>query len=320
MKDSVYPFRVGRIDPVSDKRIEKCRNEGVQNQSRNTALLNCFTSPRGFWSCWSFFCTAGTKFLFPQFFVKFGLWKIPVKPVDNKLDFCVPFRPSMFSVYSDFINYWIRPLSLVMKRFGRKNGLRIAIEFLRYVDAAYHEAYKVYKVSMTTTHRPVCTDRRVNAMRAADPHYMCVPSLHIAVICLTIGFFNMLFEREDFTEEEKNRWYAEIYDHGIAIAESVLYMKQHSVNCLPAAIYMITRCYPEIFTPELGIQIIQSLFQKRDDISVDEREEIVSYIKKMYEDFLLEGIQSSDWDTVVLRWLSNYTSYTYTPDEVKYLN
>lgn len=55
-----------------------------------------------------------------QFSVKLGFRKIPITHVDHHLDDSVPFDPTKVHVYLDFVNFWIRPMSFMLKRFGVK--------------------------------------------------------------------------------------------------------------------------------------------------------------------------------------------------------
>ena len=116
----------------------------------------------------------------------------------------------------------------------------------------------------------------------------------------------MLFEREEFTEPEKDQWNSELYTHGIEIAESVLYMKQHSVNCISAAIYMVTKTAPELLTEEMSIDFIDSMFKDSIYVEKTDSKEITSYIKKMYKNLMEESRNSDDWTSPLKEWLKNY--------------
>ena len=146
-------------------------------------------------------------------------------------------------------------------------------------------------------------------MRIMDPHYLCVPSLHIAVVTLTISFYRQLFDQDLFSENEKKRWMQEIETHGIEIADSVLYLKQHSVNCIPAALYMMSRITPELVSPTEAVQFLDKLLQREPIIDAETHKKIIEHIQFIYERFLLEGTTEDDWRTPILRWLESYEPY-----------
>ncbi|MBO4404697.1 MAG: hypothetical protein J5780_05130 [Treponema sp.] len=261
-----------------------------------------------------FLHTVITKFFMSQYLQKLHITHRKIKHVDHELDWKIPFRPDKAKIYMEFINIWIRPLCMLLKRFGVRHGSKLCAEFLRYIDLSYREAWKIYSVCMTTTVRPECkSSKAITGIQKADPHYLCVPSLHIAIVCLCFSFYRMLFEREGFTQKEKDTWNKELYEHAVSIGETVLYVKQHSVNCIPAALYMMTRIAPELFTPEMAVTFINDLFKNQKDIPESDRKKINAHMQFTYERFLLEGAATAeDWTEPVLRWL-----YDYVPFNVK---
>ena len=304
------PYRKGIIKETSQKKIDKVSDRSIFSFN----VLYCYFTipfrPYGCHAVWSFIRSVLARFFIPMYLRKIHVIHTPIKHVDHELDEKVPFRPEYIKIYLDFVNYWIRPLAMLVKRFGTFKGSRLAAEFLRYIKLAYLEAFKVYSHTMTTTYQPECNLKAIKRLRRADPHYMCVPSLHISIVCLTISFYKMLFEREAFTAKEKEKWYSEIYNHGVKIAETVLYLKQHSVNCIPSALYMMSYIAPELFTPEDAVDFINKLFENATDISKQDRERIIVHIQFMYERLLLEGTQTNDWTEPVKRWLDNYKAFT----------
>ena len=249
------------------------------------------------------------KFFLLMYFEKIHIRRIKVTSVDHELDNTVPFREDCFGIYIDFINYWIRPLSMMIKKFGHRKGVGLSVEYLNRIVTTYNEAYKVYSRNLTTTVRPKPQTKAVKIIQRVDPHYCCVPSLHIAIIVLTISFYKMLLNREDFSEDERKNWYDEIYSHGIKISESVLYMKQHSVNCIPAAIFMMTVTFPDIMNRELAEKMICDLFKNEDDVAEENKNEIRRYIQNFYNRMMDECTIPEQWSQVVLDWLRTYVPY-----------
>ena len=248
--------------------------------------------------------TVLSDFFFLQYTVKLKLRNIPVVFVGNPLDDKIPYRPDKSDTYLDFIHFWIRPLSFIIKRFGVKRSLSYCAGFLSAIEDAYSQASKIYRFRMSTTTRPNHNNNKnMKIIHRVDPHYLCVPSLHIAVVTLTYTFFDDVFKKEGLSEEERKIYSKELYDGAIEIAETVLYVKQHSVNCIPAALYMMLQLQKEIFSIEKGVSFINNLFAKATDLSESDRNSVLNYIHYMFERLILEGCNEDDWTVPIKRWL-----------------
>ena len=301
-----YKFKIKNAKKPSQKKIKKTLGRTLKSFNVLYAYAMFIFHWTGLKYFAVFILNVIQKFFIVQYLEKFHIIHIPVKRVDHKLDSKIPFKPEFAQCYLDFVNYWIRPMCMTMKRYGSFEGIKLSAEYVRYMIMLYKEAYKIYSHCLTTTVRPKPTTKATKGIQCWDPHYLCVPSLHIAIVVLTIGFYKMLFEREEFTEPEKDQWNSELYTHGIEIAESVLYMKQHSVNCISAAIYMVTKTAPELLTEEMSIDFIDSMFKDSIYVEKTDSKEITSYIKKMYKDLMEESRNSDDWTSPLKEWLKNY--------------
>lgn len=254
-----------------------------------------------------FIKTVLVHFFLNQFARKFGFTQTPIAKVDNELDDKIPFTPKKIGTYLDFTAFWLRPLTMVLFRLGPKKAKPIIRDFVKKITLTYKSAARVYKVCMSTTKRPRYYKMFYFRMiHFFDPHYLCVPSLHISVVSLVWGFYRKLFaESTDFTEEEKKFYLEEIYDDAIKIAETVLYIKQHSVNCIPAALYMMSVLLHPYFTAEDGIQFLRDMFIKT-DIPEHDQKELKDYMYFIYERFLLVGITGDNWILPIKTWLKEY--------------
>lgn len=289
--------------------IRDFKNRRLDTFNPIRAYIHILFSLKGVVVLFRFLGIVLLKFFLLQYFEKIHIYRIPMKSVDHELDTKVPFREELTMLYLDFINYWIRPLSMMIKKFGHRKGVELSVEYLNRIVTTYNEAYKVYSRNLTTTVRPKPQTKAVKNIQRVDPHYCCVPSLHIAIIVLTISFYKMLLNREDFSEDERKNWYDEIYSHGIKISESVLYMKQHSVNCIPAAIFMMTVTFPDIINRELAEKMICDLFKNEDDVAEENKNEIRRYIQNFYNRMMDECTIPEQWSQVVLDWLRTYVPY-----------
>ncbi|MBO4546736.1 MAG: hypothetical protein J5700_04070, partial [Treponema sp.] len=162
----------------------------------------------------------------------------------------------------------------------------------------------VYRFRLSTTDRPHYKRRIYFAgVHLLDPHYLCVPSLHITIVCLTYSFFRKVFEEEGYASQEKEAWNKELYEGAVRIAETVLYVKQHSVNCIAAALYMTATIYPDLFSEKDALDFLDSMFKTRKDIPADDRDQVVQYMKGLFLQFRNEAKNASDWTEPVKNWL-----------------
>jgi hypothetical protein len=61
---------------------------------------------------------------------------------------------------------------------------------------------------------------------------------------------------------EVSRWLDHLRDEALAITETVLFVKQHSVNCIGASLYYLVRCLPG-FSEEDAYAAVRDLFTER---------------------------------------------------------
>jgi len=205
--------------------------------------------------------------------------RIRVAQVDHPLDEKIPFTPKHIGAYLDFVPSWIRSLGFMLKTQGRKS-FATACTFLDSMGALYAHAGEVYQRHLSTTKRPFYLGNpRFIPLHALDPHLMCIPSLHVMVVIRTYTFFRR--ELPPFAEKE-------LYQSAIDITESVLFVKQHSVNCISAALYAMSCFEPELFPPAEAARFVGDLFADERLDACDARE-IRSHILSLYQRFLREG-------------------------------
>jgi hypothetical protein len=95
----------------------------------------------------------------------------------------------------------------------------------------------------------------------------------------------------------------ELYKGALEITEAVLYVKQHSVNCVPAALYSLTRFQEDLFTPQEARSFTQNLFRSPNDLGSGDDGLIRDYIAQLYTQFTEEGKNSDDWRVPILKFL-----------------
>ena len=251
-------------------------------------------------------------FFFLQFAVKFGFKKIRIVSVDHPLDTTVPFVPDKVSVYLDFVAFWIRPLVYIGRRSGRAVQLDYTKQFLGLVDLSYRRAAEVYRFRMSTTERPKYYRGNFLTIHLFDPHYLCVPSLHVMVVVLAYTFYRKAFAELGYSAEEQDALNRELFAGAVEITETVLYIKQHSVNCIPAALYSMTHILNEetmgghALKPEDLVHFIDQLFHNSELVRTTEAAAIRTYICDLFEHFLLEGCHDTAWTDTIYRWIVQY--------------
>ncbi len=293
---------------------KKLESVSINKISVAKAYITVFTHPASLPAILSFIVAVAWKFFIFQYLQKIHIRHVKITRADHRLDATIPFREDTARTYLDFINFWIRPLSLAVEKFGWHRGALISRRFIKKIAFAYNEAYRIYSRNITTTSRPKATTRAVRNIQKADPHYCCVPSLHIVIVLLVIFFWRKNFAAENYAPEEMERWNMELYDHGIEITQSVLYMKQHSVNCLPAAMFMITATEKDLISPEDVYTFIDEIFRNCNDIKPEDVQGIRNHIKETYSQYLKKYEASStkesagpeDWAQLILDWIKNY--------------
>ena len=140
-----------------------------------------------------------------------------------------------------------------------------------------------------------------------DPHLLCVPSLHVAIVVGVWAKVREILSETSFSEEEKSQILDDIYYGSIAITESVLFVKQHSINCVAGALYMLTASHDNgFFTEEDAKHVINNLFLEPEYIKDGNEIQIREYIGKMYKTLIESSRNSTDWETALYNWLDTY--------------
>jgi hypothetical protein len=281
-------------------------------------VLSSFSLRRSFYRC---IFLINHNFFFRQYCAAFLPNKIPVSKVDHPLDEKIPFTPSWIKIYIDFSNFWIRVLSFLLRRYGRR-VYKHSEHFIRSVGELYVYAAQVYKKNLSTTKRPfyiACP--RFFMIHFLDPHLMCVPSLHVMVAIHTYVMFADIVKQMGEQEKLKEQ-VLEIKQGALAISRAVLFVKQHSVNCIPAALYAMTCYFPELFPPEEASVFTEEFFSPAPaagkdfsgsrvhpsaapeiNLSQADITEIKTHILNLYRKFLSEKQTASSWEEPLINFL-----------------
>ncbi|MDR0910560.1 MAG: hypothetical protein LBM77_12435 [Spirochaetaceae bacterium] len=232
--------------------------------------------------------------------------KVPVSAVDTSLDEVIPFRPAYVQTYMDFTTFWIRIVGFLIKTASDKRLGSAAIKdirgFLNTIAAIYLHAAEVYRVNMSTTKRPAYYGNfQFVVIHLVDPHLMCIPSLHVMLAIASYTMFADIMGkwRQD---EALHALSGPVRGHALAISSSILFVKQHSVNCISAAMYAMYKFNARLFPLNEAYQFVKDL--PLGEIPGEIQTKIIEYIRKKFDLFLKQGENSGDWKAPLLDFLS----------------
>lgn len=269
-------------------------------------VLDALRRPANLAAAASFVRTVVKDFFWLQFAVKLGVRQVPVVSVDHPLDAAVPFAPDKVGIYLDFIPFWMRPLGLIGERFGADAQRRAVNDYLALIERCYREAASVYADTMSTTRRPAYYRGRFLAIHLLDPHLLCVPSLHVMIVVLTHTFFRRAFTELGASEDEVAAVSTELFDGAVAIIETVLYIKQHSVNCIPAALFAMRGITPASVSDADVAAYTDALFAGANDVAAEEAAAIRAHVRSVYAGLVADGAGEADWTPAVRRLLAGF--------------
>ena len=253
--------------------------------------------------------------------------RVPVSRADHPLDLRIPFNPRWVYIYLDFVAYWIRITGFFLARYG-KTGIAPALKFINAIEELYTHAAQIYRKNLSTTKRPrYFRNLRFLLIHITDPHLMCIPSLHVMIVIRSYTTFRSLLESlpeisgqsgaiSFSRKKEAEQSAAEItFSRALDITQAVLYVKQHSVNCISAAMYAMSRLEPALFPPEEAAAFTERLFTCGKDapggprLQPEDIPVIREYIIGLYQSLMNEGAGAGNWTEPLLRFLESLPPY-----------
>ncbi|MCL1992879.1 MAG: hypothetical protein FWG66_08015 [Spirochaetes bacterium] len=249
---------------------------------------------------------------------------VPVSDVDHPLDGKIPFAPSWVAVYMDFSNFWIRMAAFFLRRFGRLAHAPVA-DFLLSTGRLYAFAARTYRRNLSTTARPFYIARpRFFLIHLLDPHLMCIPSLHIMVAINSYASFAAI-ARALGQEENLARQIIEVRQGAMSISRSILFVKQHSVNCIAASLYAMHCFDPALFPEGEAEAFLAELFapppppdknltipadckthpsvSPDTELASDVQAEITGHILSLYRRFLAQRPAAGPWEEPLVSFM-----------------
>ncbi|HDQ13610.1 MAG TPA: hypothetical protein ENN41_02205 [Sediminispirochaeta sp.] len=231
--------------------------------------------------------TIWSYFFLPQILTKYKIKPRPVVWVDHPLDQKIPFRPQFVAIYLSFTHLWIKSIAFLYREFGDRS-LPYIVDFLEKLISLYRESAKVYLQVQSTTNRPryLC-NFSFKLIHLFDPHLHCVPSLHVEIVGLT---YSAISRTVDELAEYPRRYQKEkdyLWRKMILITNSILFIKQHSVNCVSAGLFILSQ-ERFGFDQKLSYRVIDQLFTGPGN-TLEEGDEIRRYIRRLYSQFHEQG-------------------------------
>jgi hypothetical protein len=274
------------------------------------------------------------NFFFRQYRAALLPGRVPVSGVDHPLDQKIPFVPAWVTIYLDFIQFWVRMLSFLLRRYRRK-AYGVVRDFILSMGGLYAFAAEVYQKNFSTTARPFYIARpRFFLIHLTDPHLMCIPSLHVMVVIRTWTKFEAIV-RSLGDAEKLIPQIEEMKQGALAITRAILCVIQHSVNCVSAALYAMTCFDGELFPPEKAEAFAAMLFAKappplytgprpanfrlrpaaapKTALPPEDAAEIQAHIIALYRRFLAEREGSRNWTGPLLAFLRRQRQATDCP-------
>jgi hypothetical protein len=242
------------------------------------------------------FGLAGTvirNFFWLQFQTKLFPWIRPVANVDHPLDETIPFKPPYVQKYLSFFHLWMRTIQYAYLQRGKEILTEIAWSITT-VAFLYRDAGRIYRKCQSTTSRPrIEGNAHFNLIYSFDPHLHCIPSLHILVVLYTLLFAEKVFSADHASSSDDDGMreprqtdsalrhdVAWIYGEALEITESILFIKQHSVNCVGASLFLLSIYFPE-YTEDRIASFVSDLFSGTGEL--DSAGEVRAYILNLYE-------------------------------------
>lgn len=251
-----------------------------------------------------FLVTVWRDFFWPQYRLRARRWVgLPdgARFVDGPLDDRIPFRPDKYPKYLTFVSLWIETLGFTRRLAGRRS-MRLWLNFIAEMDAMYRDAGSISREFPTTTRRPKgLRSARMAFIKFFDPHYHCLPSLHVLIAAHTfLKFREWLPALLARGEAEAFARAAHVRREMLAITESVLHVKQHSVSCIAGSLFFLSARFAAA-DEEFAEDFVEALFEGDPDVPA---EEVRTAILGLYREFLARWRGGAPWREVLVGYIA----------------
>jgi hypothetical protein len=268
-------------------------------------LVEALSHRRTFFLAFRLAFTTLRFFFYPQFETRFFPKRRPVVAVDHPLDALVPFKPGLVDEYLTFFFLWINT-ALYFSRAGGGAGVEAFRDWIKEMTGLYHDCGAVYLRCQSTTERPQdAANSRFSIIHSLDPHLHCVPSLHILIVVANW----VMAERHAALlggGERAARAVAYARQEALRITESVLFVKQHSANCVAVSLFLLRVRFPE-FGDGRALACAESLFsydRAGEEAERAIRDHVRGLYSRLWDGYAARG--DGDWKAVVMEYLLTF--------------
>jgi hypothetical protein len=253
------------------------------------------------------------RFFMDQHWAKLFPGDVPVRNIEHRLDASIPVRYETVGVYLKFIKLWISALSYFRRHIGRAFDADVA-DFLRGLSRCYIDASAVYGRCRTTTRRPSGPpNKRLAFVYSVDPHLFCIPSLHVLVVCYTYRRLDELLSARGLRGEFSVELDA-LRERARRITESILYVRQHSVNCIPTALAMISLIV-ETYDEAEAKSFLSTLFVDDDRVAEPDKAAITEYMVSLYHRLAKAGDAPETRYAAIADFILGYEELRFDSEE-----
>jgi len=202
-----------------------------------------------------------------------------------------------------FSHLWIKSIYFLYREFGNR-ALPLIEQYIKTIDQLYKNGFEISDRCQSTTTRPGSGRHiKLKLIHWADPHLHCVPSLHVMVVCFNhLRISSLIKELAGGTAGYEGEL-EYLKNQAVHITNSILYMKQHSINCIPAGLFALSEECRE-FTDAYAYNLVEELTKINQD-SIARFSEISEYITNLYKDFQ-ELSKSSTNREILINFLLKY--------------
>jgi hypothetical protein len=242
---------------------------------------------------------------------------LKVSRVDHELDNAIPFIPSWAKHYGDFTAFWIRIAVHIAKvlssteNVSKETAYNECNNFILSFGRLYEFTREVYSQNLSTTKRPPYFGSvGFIAIHLFDPHLLCIPSLHVLVVMYAYLQLKDIFTRYNIADSNIN-YIENARITALHISESILYVKQHSINCIAASLYALTILDNKLFTEKESDDFINNFFtdaELHSEINANTKKEIRAFMGAVFYNFCKRGNEllkqnNNDWTAPLMEFL-----------------
>jgi len=295
------------------------RSNSVQKSSHIHGFVRLFFCKYTRSSVCAYIKAVFTEFFFPQYTGYGPEGKKTAVNVEHPFDFTIPFEPELGKVYHRFFPHGFRVMNLLFKNFFSKwhkgkstrEFYSVICEMISGITRYYYDcSWICSRIRSTTSRPPVRLRIPFILIHLTDPHFHCVPSLHVLSMYYFYAWVRTAGTKFAATSAEALELSDQAFHEATIVTEAILFVKQHSVNCIAASFFMLTITMPFFEESEVR-RCILSLFTTF-GAELPNKDTLRSYMLEHYQALVSEYRSQSgrDWKNFLIRYLKKFPEIT----------